>query len=194
MTTASASQTFAPITVIKIDGRDFGIGPIDLDCLIACVGEMQRLAGDPFAVIMPRIKDLPEDLGEKLFREALEIHNRTARATPMAALVWALDDPAGLEFLLWFLLNRSAPGMVPRDAVMRHLLELLFGDPKGHADLVEQIGQASGYLALSKAVAVVHRAAADRMQRKITGPSSGSDSSALPKPEDGDSAPPTSDL
>lgn len=182
MAVASFSETVGSTAVVTIDGRDYAVGPIDLDCLTACAAEIRQQAGDPFEGLMPRLQALPEVIAEKLFREAMEIHAQTARATPMQALAWALDVPDGFAFMLWYLLQRGAggnsasPGNLPppaREVVMRYLVELRFSDPNGYADLIEKIGNISGYKALSKAAAAVHRAAANLMRTAITGHSYG---------------------
>jgi hypothetical protein len=181
------ATAFGATTTVRLCGRDYTVGPIDLEAMIACAGEMKKRAGDPFESLMPKLAALPEALAEKMFREALSRHNGMAKASPQSALIWALDDPDGLAFLLWHLIDCRQAGVLPREAAILYLLEMRWGRPEEYAALIEQVADCAGIHTLGEAAAAVHRAAAKAMTELRTagaGPLFGDGSSPRRSPAD----------
>ncbi|MDX1945223.1 MAG: hypothetical protein SFU86_07440 [Pirellulaceae bacterium] len=191
MTTTNFSDIVPATAIIRIDGKDVLVGPIDFDLLAALAGEWRRMVPDPMPALIPTLAGLPDELALKIYSKARADYEAAANLTPSQTLVIAGQKLDLLAVLVWMLLERSQAGKFTRDFVLRYLTWCRFESPPDYLAIVEKLYDIGGLKFLSKqlAAALAEEAAAQAEQAEKIGPSSSAGSPTRRKRAGGGSPP-----
>lgn len=175
--TTSLPDVSAAPTTITIRGVTYPLPAATLQDWEAICQRLREQVPNPMPDLVSRLAALPESLALKIYSETLTRYEAKTNITLDAAVNHAFTSPAGMAYLLWLLLGRSAPSPLSESELFAFVFDQQ-GDNR-IADLVERIASSAGLRAVGEFLARAIRNDVAARAAKAGGPSFGTPASPL---------------